>query len=210
MRRIGLLGGAFNPPHAGHLRLAELALEHLGLDGVRFVPTAVSPHKPTVGPEGDVRLALLRQALEATGRPFVADDQELRRGGVSYTVDTLERLADEEPDVAWIWLLGTDQLAGLPAWRRVDRILDLAALGVALRPGWPMVLPPGLEARLESPWSGRSGVLVPLPGTDLAIASSDLRRALASGCSPEGLPIQVRDAIRRESLYLGSSIQELE
>lgn len=210
MRRVGILGGAFNPPHAGHLRLAERALEHLHLDEVRFIPTAASPHKPTHGPEGEQRLELLRAALADSRHPFVADDLEVRRGGVSYTVDTLERLASAEPETAWIWLMGSDQLPGLPGWRCLSRILELASLGIALRPGFPLEVPASLADRVESPWKGLPGALVPLPGTELDLASSLLRHDLERGNQPDGIPIQVRDLIRRESLYCGSSKQELE
>lgn len=210
MRRVGILGGAFNPPHAGHLRLAERAWKYLDLDEVRFIPTSASPHKPTLGPGGEQRLELLKAALAGTPHPFVADDLEVRRGGVSYTVDTLERLALGEPDTAWIWLMGSDQLPGLPGWRHLPRILELASLGIALRPGFPLDVPEALAGRLESPWKGLPGALVPLPGTELDLASSLLRRDLEHGNLPNGIPIQVRDVIRRESLYCGSSKQELE
>lgn len=210
MRRVGILGGAFNPPHAGHLRLAELALEHLQLDEVRFVPTAASPHKLTLGPEGNVRLELLQAALASTGKPFVADDMEVRRGGVSYTVDTLERLVEAEPETAWIWLMGSDQLPGLSGWRQLSRILELASLGIAHRPGFSLDVPAPLADRLDVRWAGVPGQLVVLPCTYLDLASSVLRQSLEDGNTPEGIPIQVRDVIRRESLYRGSSKQEFE
>jgi nicotinate-nucleotide adenylyltransferase len=201
MRRIGILGGAFNPPHQGHLRLAELALQHLGLACVRFIPTAQSPHKPAVGPSGEARLALLRAALEATGQPFEADPIEVERGGRSYTADTLEALHQREPGTTWILLLGSDQLPGLPSWRNLSRILELASLAVAPRPGWEAEAIPGLEARLRASWSGSPGEVVWLPGTELDLASRTLREALAQGRILEGLPIQVRDAIQRQNLY---------
>ena len=202
MRRIGLLGGAFNPPHLGHLKLAELAVEHLALDELRFVPTALSPHKPTPeGPDGPKRLDLLRAALEGAHPALRVDDVELRRGGTSYTVDTLEELAAREAGAAWILVLGGDQLEGLPRWRRLERILDLASLAIAPRPGAPAALPASLSGRVRPSWSGAAGEILWLPGTELDLASTVLRAALASGSEPEGLPIQVRAAIGRENLY---------
>jgi nicotinate-nucleotide adenylyltransferase len=201
--RIGLLGGAFNPPHLGHLKLAELGLRSLGLDEVRFVPTARSPHKgdPGTGPVPGARLLLLEEALSGSEFPFRVEAIELERGGISYTVDTLEALHQREPGSAWILLIGCDQLPGLPQWRRMERILELASLGVAPRPGFAGAVPSMFESRRRDQWSGAPGELVWLPGTELPLSSSGLRAELALGHRPEGLPIQVEAAIRRENHY---------
>lgn len=198
---MGVLGGAFNPPHLGHLRLAELAWRELDLDEVRWIPTAQSPHKPTEGTAGEDRLALLQAALEQVEGPFVADPLELERGGVSWTVDTLEALAQREPGTAWIVLTGSDQLEGLSRWHRLTRILELGSLAVALRPGYPQTVPSVLEGRLRQAWSGAPGELVWLPGTELDLASRTLRGAISHGLPSEGLCPQVRDAITRRNLY---------
>lgn len=199
MRRVGLLGGAFNPPHVGHLKLARLALELLALDELRIVPTALSPHKATMAPAAPARLGLLEAALEGT--PFRVEPLELDRGGVSYTVDTLEALALREPSCAWILVMGMDQAAGLPGWRRIDRIWELASVAAALRPG-EADPPAGLfPSRRRAAWSGAPGELVRLPGTDLDLSSTALREKLRSGGLPEGLPPQVLAAIRKENLY---------
>ena len=129
MKRIGLLGGTFNPPHAGHLKLAELALQNLELDELRLVPTALPPHKPRPGLDGPARLRLLREL------PYPVETLEVDRGGASYTVDTLEALAAREPGCAWILIMGSDQLAGFGGWKRPGRILELASLAVSPRPG---------------------------------------------------------------------------
>jgi nicotinate-nucleotide adenylyltransferase len=202
-KRIGLLGGAFNPPHLGHLKLGELALAHLELAEVRFVPTARSPHKepPGVGPDGRSRLHLLEEALAATGLPFRTDSIELDRGGTSYTVDTLEALALREPDQHWILLIGCDQLPGLPRWRRMDRILELASVAIAPRPGFGTEVPEVFRPRVHNRWSGFPGELIWLPGTELPFSSSRLREEIAQGQHPEGLPIQVEAAIGRENHY---------
>ena len=204
-RRIGLLGGAFDPPHLGHLRLAALALANLSLDELRFVPTAIPPHKSTTG-DAASRLRLLRAALESLEGCLV-EPLELDRGGVSYTVDTLEILSRREPGNVWIWILGSDQLEGFGAWKDGARILELASLAVAPRPpsdtrgGSAPIVPPFLKSIEREAWSGVPGELVWLPGTDLALSSSELRAELAAGRLPEGLPIQVRAAIDREKLY---------
>jgi len=203
MKRVGLLGGAFNPPHLGHLKLAELALHHLELDEVRFVPTARSPHKahPEGSPDEQARLRLLRDALNGIDLPFVADPIELNRGGTSYTVDTLEALSVQAPDCRWILLLGSDQLPGLAAWQRAPRVLELAALAVAPRPGFSLELAQDLEGRVKPSWSGAPGEVVWLPGTNLSISSSASRERIFRGDELEGLSPQVQAAIRRENYY---------
>nr|WP_275976166.1 nicotinate (nicotinamide) nucleotide adenylyltransferase [Geothrix oryzisoli] len=199
-----MLGGAFNPPHEGHLRLARLALEHLDLDELRFVPTALSPHKPDPGgPGAETRLHLLTEALRAFDARCKVERAEVARGGTSYTVDTLETLASLEPGTAWILVMGSDQLAGFAAWRRPERILELASLAVGRRPGAPTEVPgiPGLQ--VVSAWSGGPGELVWLPSTETDLASTDLRHRLAADPAedPAGIPAQVLAAIRAENLY---------
>ena len=200
-RRIGLLGGAFNPPHQGHLRLAALALKHLPLDELRFVPTALSPLKGPGGEGASTRLRLLEAALSDLEGPVSVDSIELHRGGVSYTVDTLEALTLREPGAAWIWLLGSDQLAHFDQWRNGARILELASLAVAPRPGCQDWVPDSLNGRLRESWSGLPGELVWLPSTDLDLSSTTLRQDISAGQVPKGLPIQVQAAIERENLY---------
>lgn len=204
--RIGLLGGAFNPPHLGHLKLAELALGSLELDELRFVPTAVSPHKPqAVGPDANSRLALLKAALKDFPGPVSIEMAELERGGTSYCVDTLETLAGREPGCKWILVLGSDQLAGLPKWHRFTRVMELASVAVAPRPGCDGVLPDSLKLRERPRWSGAPGELVWLPGTELPYASSALRQHLgqrsARAAAVEGLSPQVMAVITAENYY---------
>ena len=203
-RRVGLLGGAFNPPHEAHLKLARLALAYLDLDELRFVPTALSPHKPDPGgPDGPTRLRLLAGLLAEAGDRCRIETLELERGGTSYTVDTLEALTAREPDTGWILIMGSDQLPGLPRWHRAERIFQLASVAIAPRPG--VVLNglglPGL--RPVEHWSGLPGERVWLPPTELDLASTALRDRLAADPArdPEGLPAQVLAAIRSENLY---------
>jgi nicotinate-nucleotide adenylyltransferase len=200
--RVGLLGGTFNPPHCGHLKLAELALAALGLDEVRFIPTAMPPHKPVPAgdPDGAARLRLLDLALAGAGFPCRVEPLEVQRGGTSFTVDTLELLTARE-HCAWVFLMGSDQLAGFPGWRRPERILELVSLAVAPRPGARGALPALLADRVRPVWSGGPGELIWLPGTDLDLASSDLRATLGRGETPNGIPPEVMAAILRENQY---------
>ncbi|MBL0312410.1 MAG: nicotinate-nicotinamide nucleotide adenylyltransferase [Holophagaceae bacterium] len=204
--RIGLLGGAFNPPHFGHLKLAELALEQLELDELRFVPTAISPHKPAVeGPDASARLALLKAALKDFPGPVKIEMAELERGGTSYCAETLETLAEREPEGEWILVLGSDQLPGLPKWHRFTRVLELASVAVAPRPGFPKVLPDVVKDRERPRWSGSPGEMIWLPGTELPYASSALRRGLGQVSSHtsafDGIQPQVMAVITAEDYY---------
>ena len=204
MKRVGLRGGAFNPPHEGHLKLALLALDHLDLDELRFVPTALSPHKPDPGGPGiDARLRLLTEALKGLDDRCRVDTIEVERGGASYTVDTLESLSRQEPGTAWILIMGSDQLPGLPDWRRVTRIFELASAAVALRPGARFLVPQVAGVQAVPTWSGEPGELVALPPTGLDLASTDLRERLREAPleDPGGLSPQVLGTIQSENLY---------
>lgn len=198
MARVGLLGGSFDPPHQGHLKLAELAWAHLGLDELRFVPAAQNPDKPGTLPPA-LRRTLLESAL--AGRPWRIEPVELERPGPSFTVDTLETLSAREPGNAWILILGSDRLEGLGAWKSPARLLELAALAVTPRPGAPFRLPAGLRLKETETWSGAPGELIRLPSSGLELASSAIRERLRSGLDPEGVPSQVEAAIQRENLY---------
>lgn len=204
VRRVALIGGAFNPPHEGHRRLAELALDHLKVDEVRFVPTAASPHKPGEGPEaqdGALRARLLEALLETLPPTCSVERIELERGGVSYTVDTLKALHQREPGTAWILVMGLDQAKDLDRWHRVDRILERASVAVAPRPGIDADLPEALRFRVRPAWSGAPGELVWLPGTAQPLASSDLRARLREGERPTGIRPEVLAAITAKNLY---------
>ena len=202
-KRVGLLGGAFNPPHLGHLKLAELAWRELGLDEVRFVPSAQPPHKvlPAGSPDAALRLELLQRALEGLSGPFSIDTLELDRPGPSYTVDTLEELAQGDATASWIWILGSDQLTAFTSWKNWERVLELASLAVAPRPDALSLVPEALEIRQRPSWTGAQGEVIWLPSTELALSSSQVRAELAADEKIEGLPIQVRAAIGRENLY---------
>jgi len=124
--RIGVYGGSFNPVHLGHLVLAECCRESARLDRVLFVPAATPPHKPALAP-AQARLDMLSLAIG--GHPdFAISTVELDRGGVSYTVDTLELLAGQHATATLHLILGPDALAGFATWREPRRILDLATI----------------------------------------------------------------------------------
>lgn len=133
--RIGVLGGTFDPPHHGHLALARCAAEQLALEHVLLVPTASPPHKPGGATMPAARrLDLVRAAV--AGDPVLrASSLEVDRAGTSYTADTLDQVARESPGADIWFILGADQLAGFAEWHRPDRIVAVARLAVARRPG---------------------------------------------------------------------------
>jgi nicotinate-nucleotide adenylyltransferase len=133
MRR-GILGGSFDPIHYGHLLLAESCRESCQLDQVWFIPAATAPHKLHQPPVASAKRVEMLE-LGIAGHPaFAIGRQELERGGISYTVDTLEQLHLQAPDVRHFLLLGADSLQDLPQWRDCRRICELADI-VAVRRG---------------------------------------------------------------------------
>src|SRR6266545_1935106 len=138
MQRIGLFGGSFDPIHLGHLLVAQAAIEELGLERLYFIPAAQSPFKPENQPApGAERLRLLRLALAGRTNCEV-DDQEIKRGGVSYTIDTLRDYARRFPQAELFYLIGVDNVATLPKWRDAMELARLAEFIAIPRPGDPV------------------------------------------------------------------------
>jgi nicotinate-nucleotide adenylyltransferase len=132
---IGVLGSAFNPPHLGHLALAQEALWQLGLDEVVLVPTGHAPHKRIADDPGrKVRMEMTRLAAVEDER-FSVSSYEVDRQGPSYTCETLEALAEERGDRKLVFVMGADAAVGLESWRNPERVVGLATLAVARRPG---------------------------------------------------------------------------
>lgn len=203
MSSIGVLGGAFNPPHVGHLLLAREAREQLGLDEVVLVPTGVAPHKridPEPGPE--VRLELARAAAadaepaEGGGRWLAVSALEVEREGPSFAYRTLELLADEKPGSELTFVMGADAAAGLEGWRRPERVAELARIAVAERPGVDRDAVDAVVRRL----GGRAAPAIEMP--QVAISSSLVRERIAAGRSIRWLvPDPVAALIAERRLY---------
>ena len=132
---IGILGGSFNPPHVGHLLMAQEAQTQLGLDKVVFMPVAAPPHKQLEEDPGpEERYEMCRLAVAKDDR-FEVSRLELDRGGPSYTVDTLREIHATSPGDDLTFIVGGDMAASLPSWREPEAILELATLAVAEREG---------------------------------------------------------------------------
>ena len=198
---VGIFGGTFDPIHHGHLAIAEEAREALGLERVWFVPASLPPHKPgrPVTPAAD-RLAMLRAAV--AGNPvFDVSEVELLRGGPSYTVDTLAELRAAGVVDPW-FILSAEALAGFPAWREPDRILELCRLAVVPRAGTE----PLDAAWVEAAFPGRGDRVRFLSGPLLPISGSVVRRRVAAGRSIRYLvPDPVARYIADHALYAESA-----
>jgi nicotinate-nucleotide adenylyltransferase len=196
---IGVLGGAFNPPHIGHLVLAQEAAAQLGLERVRLVPTGRAPHKEIADDPGrSARMERTRVAATANElfevEPFEMDAAE-SGDGLSYTVDTLEELGRDHDEL--VLLMGADAAANLDTWHRPERVLELARLGVARRPGTAI---DEAEATVERLRGGERMEVVRMP--ELGVSSTQIRRRVAQGRPVRYLVTDgVLELIEAEGLY---------
>jgi nicotinate-nucleotide adenylyltransferase len=200
--RLGMLGGTFDPIHAGHLALARVALDQLGLDRILFVPAGRPPHKrgrPITSAED--RLAMVELAIAGEPR-FEASRIEIDRPGPSYTADTAavlvaRRPGDNQP-VQLTVILSAETFADLPSWHEPVRLLRLARIAVAPRAGHPPPTSSWLAQRLHG-YADRVDVL---EGPHLDISATDIRARVAAGRSIEGLvPPPVAAYIEAHHLY---------
>lgn len=189
--KIGLFGGSFDPVHLGHLLAAQSAREEAGLTRIFFIPAAQSPFKPAAHPAPAAeRLRLLRLALAGDDTAEI-DDQEIRRGGISYSIDTLRAYGGKYPGAELFYLIGGDQPAQLPLWREAGELARLAQFLVIPRPG-------ETPAELAPPFRGQV-----LRGFPLGVSSSDIRRRIHARLPfAHLLPFAVAETIRNNRLYL--------
>ncbi len=191
--RVGMFGGAFDPPHIAHRALAEAALRQLQLDRLYVFPTGEAWHKERrLGP-AEHRLAMARLAFE--GLPgVVVDDRELRRAGPTYSIDTLRELRAAHPQAELVLLMGEDQAAGFTRWRAWDAIADLARLAVARRGDAA-----GLEALQALPGVRVAGLQLPA----MDVSATDIRARLTAGQdTSELVDPRVAGYIADHSLYI--------
>jgi len=207
-RRIGILGGTFDPIHVGHIALARAARDALRLHELRFVPTGRSWQKDTSAADAGQRLAMVELAI--SGEPgFVADPRETRRAGASYTVDTLAELREElGPEAAIVLLMGSDQLRNLATWHRYQDLLALAHIACTQRERVSLEgLAPEVDALLRA--HGRdalpdapSGAIVFFGMPPVPVSATALRASLARGERPgELVPPAVLAYIDSHHLY---------
>ena len=173
---VGVLGSAFNPPHLGHLALAQEALWQLGLSEVVLMPTGVAPHKRIVDdPGAELRLTMTRLAAADDSR-FSVSTLEVAREGPSYTYETLELLAREKGDKDLVFVMGADAAVGLESWRKPERVVELARLAVARRSG---ISDADVVAVLRSLGADGRATILEMP--QFGVSSSAVRERAAAG-----------------------------
>ena len=189
--KLALFGGSFDPVHIGHLLVAQAACEELNLSRLFFVLAAQSPFKPESKPApANLRAAMLRLAL-AGKTNYEVDEQEIKRGGVSYTIDTVRDYAQRFPQAQIFYLIGADNLASLPKWREADELAKLVEFVFVPRPG------EAVTNNLPSRFCIRV-----LKGFPLALSSSQIRARVKAGLPVENLvPAAVAELIRNNRLY---------
>ncbi|MBU7319801.1 nicotinate-nucleotide adenylyltransferase [Paenibacillus oleatilyticus] len=192
--KVGLMGGTFDPVHIGHLIAAQNVCERLELDEVWFMPTNVPPHKEQApGASPRQRLEMVELAVE--GHPhFRASDMELRKGGVSYSIETVTMLRAQHPGDRFTYIIGADMVRYLPKWYKIDELVRLVTFAGLQRPGYDT----GYEGL---PDAIRQAVkLVPMPQIELS--STLIRQRRASGQSVRYMvPDRVNHYIEVNRLY---------
>ena len=208
MRRIGIYGGTFNPPHLGHIRGASFAMSALQLHKLLVIPTNISPHKqmPADTPTAQQRYTMTKLAFSGIAGVEVSD-LELQRQGASYTYKTVDAVKDMYPDEEIVLFMGTDMFLSFLEWKEPEQILQNASLAVFYRGD------KGEKETIDKQKNvleqmGAKVYVVDNPVT--VISSTDLRRMIAFDCTSEFLSKEVQAYIRNENLYsIGRSRKQL-
>ncbi|UUZ63598.1 nicotinate (nicotinamide) nucleotide adenylyltransferase [Polaromonas sp. P1-6] len=178
-KRIGVFGGAFDPPHNAHQALAQAALAQLALDVLHIIPTGQAWHKATALSAAEHRLAMTRLAFEAMPR-IVVDDRELHRAGPSFTIDTLQALQAENPQAQLYLIMGADQFAAFRQWHRWQDILQLAIICIAAR-AQSTPDPAQFDA-----YTGHKDRFFTLQLPLMPVSATQIRQSMASGVATAG------------------------
>ena len=186
-KKVGILGGTFNPPHIGHLIIANDVFHALGLHEVRLMPNAIPPHKSKdIRITSEQRLKMLEIAINDVAYMAI-EEIELIRGGTSYTFDTMKILAEREANTDFYFIIGGDQVEYLPKWHRIDELLKIVQLVGVARP----------STSIETAYPITT---IDVPQID--ISSTVIRKRLENGETTKFLlPDNVRDYIEKEKLY---------
>lgn len=203
--RIGIFGGSFDPIHNGHLLLAELCCESLGLDQVRFLIANVSPFKTDTKPASNKdRTEMVKLAIGGNSR-FAIDTREIDRGGVSYTIDSVRSIAKENPESSLFLLMGADALVDIAKWREPAELFRFVTPTVISRggvgePQWDVLQPFVEPNQLMEIKKAK------VAGPQVEISSFDLRKRIMQGKSIRyQVPRSVEMYIQEQQLYIGVS-----
>ncbi len=208
---LGILGGTFDPVHHGHLRLALEVYENLGLGEVRLIPLYSPPHRGRPAADAAQRLAMLRLAIDGVSG-LLADDREIKRGGISYTIDTLTGWRQESAGQPLCLIIGMDAFQGIHTWHRWTELLDHAHMILVDRPGNEAIFEHGEVEDLFKKHAVEdyavlrkkpAGAIFKTATPLLDISSTHIRRLIAAGRDPRYLlPDGVIEYIQRNRLYL--------
>lgn len=187
-KRVGILGGTFNPPHIAHLMIADQVCYQLGLDKVYFMPTANPPHvdaKKTIAAKH--RLNMVKKAIQGNPK-FDVETIEIERGGKSFTYETMLQLIQLNPDTEYYFIIGADMVNYLPKWHKINELVNLIQFVGVKRPGYV------IESQYPLIW-------VDVP--EITVSSTSLRKSIATGCTVNYLvPQKVLEYIYQEGLYI--------
>lgn len=211
--KIGIFGGSFNPPHVGHINALETVRRKIGLDKISIIPNSQNPLKrPVEGPTSKQRLEMLNKAIEGYDKHFAIDDQELIRGGLSYTVDTISEYRKQYKPEELFLIIGADNLENLNKWKDYKTLLKETNLVVTTRPGYEFPhnfedlpeflkeLTNEIEFNFIDLKSGRTIQFVSL--NDVEISSTELRKKLRTGRPvSKYLPLGVENYINEHGIY---------
>ncbi len=204
--RVGLLGGTFDPPHIGHLLAASDAVDLLGLDRLVFIPAAQQPLKRDVTAAAASHRLRMVELMTQGDRRFSVDEIEIRRSGLSFSVDTLEEYSRRLPEAERFFLLGADTFAALDQWRDPDRVVALARLVVMTRSGagTGSGAPGADEVTRKARTLGGAGVAPPivLASRRVDVSSTEIRERVRDGRPIRGFVTEpVLDYIETNGLY---------
>jgi nicotinate-nucleotide adenylyltransferase len=194
VKRIGIFGGTFDPPHNGHIKIAERAMKQFHLKKVYFVPVYIPPHKRLLSSTtAQQRLKMVRLAIEGR-KGLKISDIELKQQGISYSVLTLKAFKRRFPHAEFVLIIGADNLAQFYAWKSPKTILRLASLAVYRRKGFSRSL------------QNQRIAFDTIKGQLFHVSSTEIRKRVEKGLSiSTRVPYQVRKYIKRKSLYLNLS-----
>ncbi|MDO1605602.1 nicotinate-nucleotide adenylyltransferase [Lactobacillus sp. YT155] len=191
-KRVGILGGTFNPIHIAHLVMAQQVLDQLSLDEIWFMPDNIPPHvdkKDAIAPMH--RVEMIRLAIEDNPR-FQLDLTEINRGGVSYTYETMKLLKEANQNTDFYFIIGGDMVEYLPTWNKIDELVKLVDFVGVCRPGYEK----------DTPYP-----VIWVNSPVMNISSTDIRKRLTSGHTVKYLvPAEVEDYIKKEGLYTDGQV----
>lgn len=206
--KLGLFGGMFDPVHLGHVGVALEVCAQLALDELRFIPCAAPPHRDMPVASSKDRVAMLERAIAGHSR-LSLDSRELDRAGPSWSYDTVQSIATENPDATLVWVLGADAFAGFDRWHRWQDMLALANLAIVTRPEQQTGLSSELQALLKNAevaadelMQHRNGKLAICKVGDYPASSTEVRARVKNGQDIHEMVMdEVADWIRQRGLY---------